>query len=310
MISCTEYIPAYSEFFTYLDETYGKEELDRFWEYHFAPTGKGIRLINFLKAEGLKGCYTYWSAALKEEAADVTIYLNEKAGWFMTDMHKCPSKGKLLKLKDEFGFVPYHSYCMHCDGYRAAVEQVGLKYMYDFVGCDRAACRLIIYDPKVFNERVIVDENTKILDIRASENEYYHLDFHRSMNSVINYVGENHGISAVEDYLGRYTRNVCLKQMTDIETRGIDAIADKIRDTYEKEKSPDAVELVRDGGKLTVNVKYCPGVKYLKDTGRIVSPWYRYTTEVVMKALSEKAGVSFKMLSYDEETGAACYTFE
>ncbi len=310
MISCTEFIPAYSELFTYLEDNYGRAEVDRFWKYLFEPTGNGIPLINFVKKEGIRGCFSYWSGTLTEEASDCTIYLNEKAGWFMNVMYKCPSKGRLLKLKDEIGIEPYHDYCLHCDCYRAAIEQVGLKYMYNFQGVDHAACSLIIYDPKVFDGRIIIDENTEKLEVRASENEYFHRDFHSSMNMGIHYLGENYGLTVVEDYLARYTKNVYRKEIADIEKGGIDAIADKICDTYEKEKSPDAVELVRDGARLTVNVKYCPAVKHLKATGRVVSPWYRYTTEVVMETLAKAAGASFKMLSYDEENGAACYTFE
>ena len=33
MISCTEFIPSYSELFKYLEKRGGKEEVVRFWEY-------------------------------------------------------------------------------------------------------------------------------------------------------------------------------------------------------------------------------------------------------------------------------------
>ena len=309
MISCTEFIPAYSELFTYLEDNYGRDEVDCFWKYLFEPTGDGIPLINFVKKEGIRGCFSYWSGTLTEEASDCTIYLNEKAGWFMNVMYKCPSKGRLLKLRDEIGIEPYHDYCLHCDSYRAAIEKVGLKYLYNFEGVDHAACTLLVYDPKVFDGRVIIDENTEKLEVRASENEYFHRDFHSSMNMGIHYLGENYGFSAVDDYLRRYTGNVYTKEIADIAKRGVQAIADKICDTYEKEKTPDAAEILCDGKTLTVNVKYCPAVKHLKETGRVVSPWYRYTTETVMQVLAEKAGLTFTMESYDEQTGAARYTF-
>ena len=35
MISCTEFIPAYSELFTYLEDKYGRDEVDVFWDYLF-----------------------------------------------------------------------------------------------------------------------------------------------------------------------------------------------------------------------------------------------------------------------------------
>lgn len=105
MVSCTEFIPAYSELFTYLEDEYGREEVSRFWKYLFEPDGKGVPLIVYVEREGIRGCYSYWSGTLNEEAADFTLYLNEKRGFFMIDMHRCPSKGRLLKLKDEIGMT-------------------------------------------------------------------------------------------------------------------------------------------------------------------------------------------------------------
>lgn len=51
MISCTEFIPCYSELFTYLERKAGREEVSRFWKYLFKPDGDGIPLINFVKRE-------------------------------------------------------------------------------------------------------------------------------------------------------------------------------------------------------------------------------------------------------------------
>lgn len=309
MISCTEFIPSYSELFTYLEDKHGREEVSRFWKYLFEPTGDGIPLINYVKREGIRGCFSYWAGTLNEEAADFTMYLNEKAGWFMNVMHQCPSKGRLLKLKDEIGITPYHDYCLHCDSYRSAVEKIGLKYIYNFQGVDHAACSMLIYDPEVFDGRVIIDENTVIMDRKASENEYFHRDFHSSMNMGIHYVGENYGMDAVREYLTRYTNNVYSKVVEDIKIRGLQAIADKIQDTYAKEKASDALVLDMTDDTLNVSVLYCPAVKHLHSTGRVVTKWYRYTTEIVMEVLAAAAGYQFTMESYDEETGAAKYTF-
>lgn len=309
MISCTEFIPSYSELFTYLEDKHGREEVSRFWKYLFEPTGDGIPLINFVQKEGIRGCFTYWSGTLNEEAADFTMYLNEKAGWFLLEMHHCPSKGRLLKLKEEIGIEPYHHYCLHCDSYRSAIEKVGLGYIYNFAGMDRASCSILIYDPKVFKGQVIVNEDTVIMDRKASENEYFHPDFHSSMNMGIHYVGENYGLEAVREYLTRYTKNVYCKVIDDIKARGLDAIADKIADTYTKEKATDAIVIENKENELCVSVSYCPAVKHLKATGRQVSAWYRYTTEVVMGVLAGSIGATFVMDSYDDTNGAAKYHF-
>lgn len=309
MISCTEFIPCYSELFTYLERKHGREEVDRFWKYLFVPDGKGIPLVNFVLKEGIRGCFTYWAGSLNEEAADFTMYLNEKRGFFHLVMHKCPSKGRLLALKDEIGITPYHDYCLHCDSYRSAVEKIGLKYIYNFNGIDRAACSILIYDPNVFDGRVIIDEETLVMGRKASDNEYFHRDFHSSMNMGIHYVGENYGKAAVEEFLTMYTEDVYGPVFADMKVRGLAALEDKIRDTYNKEKCPDAVKTALTEDSLQVTVAYCPGVKHLRATGRDVSTWYRYTTEVVMATLAKKGGYTFTMEHYDEETGAAAYCF-
>lgn len=310
MISCTEFIPAYSELFTFLEERFGREEVDRFWKYLFEPDGKGIPLIGFVEREGIRGCFSYWAGTLNEEAADFTMYLNEKRGFFLNVMHRCPSKGRLLRLQDEIGITPYHDYCLHCDSYRAAVEKVGLRYIYNFRGVDQAACSMLIYDPAVFDGRVILDENTEVMDRRAAENEYFHRDFHSSMNMGVHYLGEQYGLAAVREYLTRYTLHVYKPVIEDLKARGLPALEDKIRDTYAKEKAPEAVttDLTEDG--LRVSVACCPAIRHLRETGREISPWYRYTTEVVMETLAREGGLRFVMEDYDEATGAAHYRFE
>lgn len=309
MISCTEFIPAYSELFTYLEDKYGREEVDRFWKYLFVPDGKGIPLIGFVEREGIAGCYSYWAGTLNEEAADFTMYLNEKRGFFLIKMHRCPSKGRLLELKDQIGITPYHDYCLHCDSYRSAVEKVGLKYIYNFQGIEKAACSILIYDPNVFDGRVIIDENTKIMDRKASENEYFHRDFHSSLNMGIDYLGKNYGEDAVAEYLEIYTRNVYKPVLETIKVDPFGAIAQKIRSTYIAEKAEDALEILQDDNSLTVKIAYCPGVKHLRKTGREVTPWFSMTTTVVMETLAKAGDLDFKMEHYDVDTGAAQYRF-
>lgn len=309
MISCTEFIPAYSELFTFLEDKHGKEEITRFWTFLFEPTGDKIPLINFLRKEGIRGCYSYWTGTLSEEASDTTIYLNEKAGWFMNIMHNCPSKGRLLKFKDELGITPYHNYCQHCDCYRSHVELAGLKYIYNFIGEDKATCRLFVYDPKVFNGQIIVDENTEIMDIRAAEKEYFHPDFHSSMNNGIDYLGENFGEEEVVAYLRDFVKHVYHPVTAAIKESGLAAIEKKILDTYAAEKCPDAVKTVLTDDALTVEIAYCPAVKHLLSTGREVSKWFPYTSSVVMEELAAAGGYTFCQESYDEATGAAVYRF-
>ncbi|MGD9495075.1 MAG: hypothetical protein AB7Y46_02070 [Armatimonadota bacterium] len=140
MISCTEFIPAYSELFRYLEERGGHDEVVRFWEYlsdHFLGN-----LRELVREHGLRGCWLYWARTLNEEAADFTMVLDEEAGEFSITMHRCPSKGMLLGLEQ---MQPYHDYCGHCEVlYRRVLEPLGLECFFDGTGCDQARCRLVV----------------------------------------------------------------------------------------------------------------------------------------------------------------------
>ena len=309
MISCTEFILAYSELFRFLDEKYGRAEVDNLWKFLFEPTGKGIPLINFVKKDGIKGCVDYWTGTLTEESAEVTFIYNLQDGWFAEQMHHCPSKGRLLEFQKTHGIEPYRDYCDHCDYYRAALEKVGLTWIRDHILVDKASCSCIIWDPKVFNGVMQMNENTVIKEFHSSENEYFHPDFHSSMNMGIEYLGTAHGEEDVKEYLAIFAKNAYKALLAEMKSDPLGALKKHIAATYAAEKAPDAVTFINDESTLSVAVAYCPAVKYLLSTGRTVSKWFYHTTKAVMEALACESGLSFAFATYDEETGAAKYSF-
>ena len=309
MISCKDFIPAYSEFFKYLEEKHGHGEVLAFWESLFVPDGKGIPLVKFVAKSGIRGCFDYWAHSLNEEAADFTMYLNEKRGFFQIVMHHCPSKGRLLELQDETGIAPYPHYCLHCDYYRGAVEKHGLKYLYNFTGVNRAACSILIYDPAIFDGRVIIDDDTEVMDRKASQNEYFHQDFHHSLSRCIHYVGQKYGEAEVRALLEQYAKTVLGRLITEIRQQGLTPLKENILASYEKEKAPEAVVVEQNEKELKVKVLFCPVVRYMKMKGYFISPWFKKSTEYVMETVARESGLSFVMGDYDEETGATCYTF-
>lgn len=143
MISCRQFILSYSELFRYLHERGGKEAVVRYWQYlsdHFLH-----KLRDIVKEHGLRGCWMYWSHALNEEAADFTMEIDDEAGVFRIEMHRCPSKGRLLETDL---IEPYPDYCEHCDVlYRRVLEPLGYEYDCDLSHCDEATCSLVVRDP-------------------------------------------------------------------------------------------------------------------------------------------------------------------
>lgn len=309
MISCTDFIPAYSELFSFLDENYGRGEVEKLWEYLFKPDGKGIPLINFARKDGLRGCWNYSNGTLSEEAADCTRYFSESNGWIKNEMHYCPSKGRLLELEKEIGLVPYYGYCDHCNYYQASYNEVGLMQIRDHTHVDEARCMSITIDPKKFNRMMHPDDNVEMLEIRAKEKEYFHPAFHSSINRGITYVTSVHGVEVLRAYFARYTKNVYVKVIEAMKTDALGALETLITDTYKREHASDVLTLEKTDSTLTVKIAYCPAVKFLKSIGSEITEYFYATTEFVMDTLAELGGIDFEMISYDNETGAAEYRF-
>ena len=143
MISCTDFIPAYSELFKFLEKRGGRPAVVGFWEYLSDNFLGNFRSL--IEEHGLRGCWLYWSHTLNEEAADFTMELDEEAGLFVIEMHRCPSKGRLL---ENDRIEPYHDYCGHCEVlYGRVLDSLGFEYECDLSKCDEATCRLIVKKP-------------------------------------------------------------------------------------------------------------------------------------------------------------------
>jgi len=140
MISCTEFIPAYSELFKFLESRGGKQAVVDFWNY-LSDNFLG-NLKTLVEKNGIRGCWLYWSHTLNEEAADFTMELDEEAGEFKITMHRCPSKSRLTECGQ---ITPYPDYCGHCDVlYRRVLEPLGYRCETDLSECGQAKCRFVI----------------------------------------------------------------------------------------------------------------------------------------------------------------------
>ncbi len=140
MIPCTEFIPAYSELFKYLEKKGGRAAVDDFWNYLSDNFLDNLR--DLVTEHGIRGCWMYWTHTLNEEAADFTMEVDDEAQEFKISMHGCPSKGLLLNTKH---IEPYYDYCGHCDVlYRRVLEPMGYTYDFDASECDKAKCSITI----------------------------------------------------------------------------------------------------------------------------------------------------------------------
>ena len=327
MISCTEFIPAYSELFKFIDKKSGRQAVYDYWNWLFQPEKSPLNV--HLDRAGLRGCWDYWTVIHIEEACDNTQVFSEKEGWHISCMHSCPSKGRFDKL----GYMePFDEYCKHCDGYEWSLNKHGLVQYNDYRGAEKACCRTLIIDPKKFQgdplemvEKMYQCEMNgctadttgcpftcadSIQQTTTSEGyKYLHPEFHVSMDRGAGYVLDHYGLEGLKEYLTQFTLAFHVPLLKNIREQGIGAVGDYLRWLYDTEEAPDALELVLEDGTLDVTVRYCPAVRYMKDRGYTPGESFMYCTDMVYAALAEASGLGFEMLAYDHDTGAARFRF-
>ena len=145
MVSCTEFIPLYSELFKFIEKKEGRKGVVKYWE-HIRDEYVEPRLGALVAEKGIAACWEYWSKSLNEEAADFTMTYDEEAKDFLIDMRYCPSKGMLDECKH---IDPYYDYCGHCAVlYAPILARHGVKSEEDYSRTDKAACSLRFFIPK------------------------------------------------------------------------------------------------------------------------------------------------------------------
>ena len=138
MISCTEFILAYSELFKYLDDKHGFRAVRDFWigiSDNFLTN-----LRDYVRKDGTEGMRRYWTHTLTEEGADHTMISSPDR--LVIEMHRCPSVGLLRRAK---WMKRYPRYCEHCDIlYRRVVEDYNFDYNVSFIEPKCGVCRVEI----------------------------------------------------------------------------------------------------------------------------------------------------------------------
>ena len=330
MISCTEFIPAYSEVFKFIDDKSGRQAVYDFWKNLFQP--ENSPLDGLITQYGrLPGCWKNWYTVYTEEACDNTMLYNEQEGWLLGCMHHCPSKGRFQKL----GYMePFDEYCRHCDSYDIVFQKHGIGHRIDYRGSDQAKCREIIFDPDKFQgdpqgmldvmyqcemEGCRFGENpsqcpmnrpgTKALHTTADAYKYLHRDFHISMALCLQYVTDHYGETGLQEYLTRFVRAFHGPLLARIREKGLNAIADYLIGLYTEEEAEDALEVVRGDTTLDVFVHYCPALRHFQTRSFVPQKSFALTKEILYTLLAVESGLGFRMYNHNPQSGATHFCF-
>ncbi|MBN2852945.1 MAG: hypothetical protein JXQ23_09455 [Clostridia bacterium] len=147
----------------------------------------------------------------------------------------------------------------------------------------------------------------KILDRKASDNEYFHRDFHLSMNMLLDYILMRFGLESVKEYLTEYTKAYHQPLIQELKKGNLEALKEYIEEIYEKEKWPVNIEYSNDN--LTFSIEACPGMSYIIDSHQTPSEAYIETYRTTYGAMCEDTTFHYEMNSFDQATGKSRHSF-
>ncbi len=325
MISCTEFIPLYSEFYKYLDNRGGHDAVLEYWYYTSDHSLGDLTNPESLaskceKLGGFDGARAYWSVSINEEACNTCGLFNPEKRYSYSHMRYCPSRGMLNALKH---IDPYYDYCGHCSViYQRVLNRYGADYIRDTREVENAACRSVLYEiggelPD-FDWRTITDEelfekksdpSVKVSECTREGQKYLHRAFYLSMDHAMRYCGKTYGDEAVAEFFTAYTKAFYAPQIEEIKKDGLAAIKAFIEDTYTKDEAMDVLHMEMTDDTLTVTVDKCPAIAYMKSVNQTPSKYFIMQTSVLYAVIAEEAGFAFTLEYFNEEDGAAKFTF-
>ncbi len=318
MISCTEFIPLYSEFFKYLEKRGGHDDVMKYW-IHISDTSIGdVTNPNSLayKCErlgGFEGAIAYWGHTLTEEACDIFEMEDRVAHVKYSHMRHCPSRGMLNSLSH---VEPYYDYCTHCNViYARVLEKYGIVYERDNSKIANAECCSCLYEknnPPSFDFRKVNDDDLKqregeegvtIIDMKSEDNKYLHRDFHLLGDNALKYCADNFGKEAVVDFIREYVRLFYAPVIEKIKADGIGALKDWIENIYEIEEASELLHTEICADKLTVTVDRCPAIEYMHSLGKEPSEYFIEETRTVYAVIAGLCSLDFKLEYYNTDGG-------
>ncbi len=132
------------------------------------------------------------------------------------------------------------------------------------------------------------NESLRVLDIKASDHEYLHKDFHGALCYGIRYLDETFGAAATEEYL-RQVGRACYSPLSEqLKKEGLRALERHWREVFGKEGG--RFTLTYEGEVLVLTVQECPAIAHLKKINQLFTERYCETTVVVNEVICSEAG--------------------
>ena len=128
----------------------------------------------------------------------------------------------------------------------------------------------------------------KVIDRKASDNEYMHKDFHGALCYGIKYLDDNFGNDATEEYLQQVAKTYFAPLTEKLKAEGLKALEDHWQDIFTRENGKFDIRYEDD--KLILEVTQCPAITHLKENNMLYTDRHCLTTVIVNKTICQDAG--------------------
>ena len=137
---------------------------------------------------------------------------------------------------------------------------------------------------------------------KASDNFYFHKDFHIALNYGIKYLHEKFGKESVCEYLTQFARAYYSLLISSIKEKGLLVIKEHYEKIYKIEDAVFDMNFSQD--ELIINLSASPAVMHIKAQGHSISELFRETVATVNKTICENTIYDAELLEYYEGNGA------
>ena len=142
----------------------------------------------------------------------------------------------------------------------------------------------------------------KSISRKASDNRYYHPDFHIALNQSLDYLLQNLGEEAVREYLSQFAKRYFATLKRELGVVGLAAIRGHYEKTFEVERA--TFDIQASPGELHVRLAESPAVKHIRTSGHQVSVAYHETVSMVNQEICRDTGFGYELLEYNRDNGA------
>ena len=128
----------------------------------------------------------------------------------------------------------------------------------------------------------------RILELKASDNQYLHKDFHGALCYAIKYLDDMFGPDITSEYLQQVGRENFKPLIEELKKKGVVALEHHFKRIFELEGGHARFQCEKD--KLTIEVSECPAISHLKSNGQLFTERYCETTANINHGICHSAG--------------------